>query len=324
MVSIIIPFKNPMPYFEDCLNSVLRQTYSNLQIILVNDGSTDNSLEIAQKIQNKDQRIKILENDGNGIIDALILGSKIASGDYICRMDADDLMDLKKIEVLRNLLIAKGKNFIAIGAVSYFSSNKEMGNGYILYTKWLNNLTIHSNNYNEIYKECTIPSCCWMMYRSDFIKVNGFQDLTYPEDYHFAFRVYYFNIDIVTTPKVIHFWRDHPKRSSRNSQAYKFDNFIPLKVHYLINYELKKHNNLILWGAGKKGKKIALELIKVGRSFVWITNNPKKIGHIIYNIKIGSIEYLNEKVKKNIICGISDSNFKIPKDSRFNNFYKFY
>ena len=77
-------------------------------------------------------------------------------------------------------------------------------------------------------------------------------------------------------------------------------------------------------GAEKKGKKIALELIKVGRSFVWITNNPKKIGHIIYNIKIDSIEYLNEKVKKNIICGISDSNFKIPKDSRFNNFYKFY
>ena len=62
MVSIIIPFKNPMPYFEDCLKSVINQTYVKLQIILVNDGSEDQSLELAKKMREKDSRIEILKN----------------------------------------------------------------------------------------------------------------------------------------------------------------------------------------------------------------------------------------------------------------------
>jgi glycosyltransferase involved in cell wall biosynthesis len=324
MVSIIIPFKNPMPYFEDCLKSILRQSYSKLQIILVNDGSTDSSLKIAKEHQIKDHRIKIVANNGSGIIEALKTGANLASGKYICRMDADDLMDENKIEDLRNLLLLKGENFIAIGKVAYFSSEKEMGNGYINYAQWLNKLTANSNNFNEIYKECSIPSCCWMMYLNDFLKIKGFQDLIFPEDYHFAFKVYYGNLKIATTQKTIHFWRDHPKRTSRNEKIYSFENFIPLKLYYLKKYEFKEHDQLVLWGAGKKGKKIAKELIKDSFPFIWITNNSKKIGHIIYNNKIGPLNYLKKEVKKIVICGISDPNFKLPNDSRFNRFFKFY
>ena len=100
MVSIIIPFKNPMPYFEDCLKSVINQTYVKLQIILVNDGSEDQSLELAKKLRKKDSRIEILKNNGKGIIDALNTGLEISKGKFITRMDADDIMSKNKIEIL--------------------------------------------------------------------------------------------------------------------------------------------------------------------------------------------------------------------------------
>jgi glycosyltransferase involved in cell wall biosynthesis len=324
LVSVIIPFKNPMPYFEDCLNSILNQSYNNLQIILVNDGSIDNSLDIANKFKLRDPRIKVLKNDGIGIIDALNTGSKLANGRFISRMDADDLMSETKIEDLRNKLLEKKDAYIAIGKVSYFSSDKDMGSGYLNYAEWLNTLTTNTKNFEELYKECTIPSSAWMMERKHFEKINGFNDLTYPEDYHFAFKLFYAGIKLTATSRIVHLWRDHPKRTSRNSKIYQFKNFITLKLKYFIEFEWKQKGDLVLWGAGKKGKKIAEELLKNRKQFKWISNNKNKIGHFIYNQKIESEELLKNESEKIIICAISEKQFTPPINTKFNSFFNFY
>ena len=277
MVSIIIPYKNPLPYFEDCLKSIVNQSHKKLQIILVNDYSTDDSEKLAFKYSNEDSRIELVKNIGKGIVDALNTGSEIAKGKYITRMDADDIMSENKIEILRSLLEKKKTKHIAVGNVKYFASKKPMGNGYLKYANWLNKLTSNKKNFKEIYKECTIPSCSWMMHRSDFENIKGFKNLNYPEDYDFLFRVYYNQIKLTTTKEIIHLWRDHPMRTSRNSKDYLFENFIPLKLKYLIEKELKPKDELVLWGSGKKGKLIAKKLIENNCSFTWICNNPKKM-----------------------------------------------
>jgi glycosyltransferase involved in cell wall biosynthesis len=324
MVSIIIPFKNPMPFFEDCLKSIMNQTYEKLQIILINDSSTDQSLKLVEKIMIKDSRIEVYENKGNGIIDALNTGSELSKGKFITRMDADDIMNLEKIEILRDLLIKNGKEHIATGCVSYFSSNKKMGEGYLKYEKWLNGLTVKSENFKEIYKECTIPSPCWMMYSEDFNKINGFNNLNYPEDYDFAFRTYYNKLKVISSKNKLHFWRDHPNRTSRNSSVYEYENFIPLKINYLIKYEIKNKEKLILWGAGKKGKKIAKYLLKTSIPFLWISNNAKKIGQHIYTKEILSQETIDLEIKKLIICAISEKIFELPINTKFNRFINFF
>ena len=113
MVSIIIPYKNPLPYFEDCLKSIVNQSYKKLQIILVNDHSTDDSEKLAIQFLKADSRIELVNNKGKGIIDALNTGSEIAVGKYITRMDADDIMSENKIKILRSLLEKKKKKNIA-------------------------------------------------------------------------------------------------------------------------------------------------------------------------------------------------------------------
>mgnify|MGYP000890439655 CR=1 FL=1 len=206
MVSIIIPYKNPSPFFKECLNSIINQTYKNIQIILVNDHSTDGSEKAAINYQKSDSRIETIKNNGNGIIDALNTGVKVAKGKFITRMDSDDIMMDNKIAELRTLLLISGKQHISLGCVKYFASEKKLGQGYINYAKWLNELTINSKNYSEIYKECTVPSSNWMMFKNDFEKISGFSNLNYPEDYDFAFRVLYKKIKITNSKKIRYFF----------------------------------------------------------------------------------------------------------------------
>jgi glycosyltransferase involved in cell wall biosynthesis len=324
MVSIVIPYKNPLPYFEDCLKSIVNQSYKKLQIILVNDHSTDDSEKLALKYSIEDSRIELVNNIGSGIVDALNTGSEIAKGKFITRMDADDIMSDNKIEILRSLIDKKKIKHIAVGSVKYFASKKQMGKGYLKYANWLNDLTSNEGNFTEIYKECTIPSCCWMMHRSDFENIKGFKKLNYPEDYDFLFRVYYNQIKLTTTKEIIHLWRDHPMRTSRNSKDYLFENFIPLKVKYLIENELRTKEELVLWGSGKKGKLVAKKLIEKNCSFTWISDNQKKIGLEIYQQKIQSTELLKLEKKKLIICSISSKDFKNPENSKYNKFLSFY
>jgi hypothetical protein len=163
-----------------------------------------------------------------------------------------------------------------------------------------------------------------MMNRSDFENIKGFKELSYPEDYDFLFRIYYNQIKLTTTKEIIHLWRDHPMRTSRTSKDYLFKNFIPLKVKYLVENELKTKGELVLWGCGKKGKLVAKKLIENNCSFSWISNNQKKIGIEIYKQKIQSIMLLKLEKKKLIICSISSKDFKTPENSKYNKFLSFY
>ena len=121
MVSIIIPYKNPLPYFEDCLKSIVNQSHKKLQIILVNDHSTDDSEKLAFKYSIEDSRIKLVNNVGKGIVDALNTGSEIAKGKYITRMDADDIMSENKIEILRHYVTNEENiSLVMHGLCKYF------------------------------------------------------------------------------------------------------------------------------------------------------------------------------------------------------------
>ena len=92
--------KDTEPYLVECLDSIINQTYSNWELIAVNDHSSDNSLNILQDYALKDARIKVIENDGEKLIAALQTGYKHVSGSLINRMDSDDKMPDYKLEIM--------------------------------------------------------------------------------------------------------------------------------------------------------------------------------------------------------------------------------
>ena len=136
LISILTPFKNTGEFLPECLDSIVAQTYTNWELLIVDDNSTDNSFEIVKSYQKKDNRVKLFYNSGNGIIDALRLAYSKSRGTFITRMDSDDIMHKHKLEVLSENLIKKGKGHVAIGLVKYFSA-EGISDGYTKYEKWI-------------------------------------------------------------------------------------------------------------------------------------------------------------------------------------------
>lgn len=99
-VSIIVPMYNCSLYIDKCICSLINQTYKNLEIILVNDGSTDNSLEKIEEYQKQDNRIKVITQNNKGVSSSRNTGIKNATGEYITFVDSDDYLDNNVIELL--------------------------------------------------------------------------------------------------------------------------------------------------------------------------------------------------------------------------------
>lgn len=104
LVSIVIPVYNVEQYLKRCLDSIINQTYQTLEIILINDGSTDNSGSICDAYQKKDSRIVVIHKENGGLSDARNRGIDIATGEYITFVDSDDFVSLDYVEVLVQLL----------------------------------------------------------------------------------------------------------------------------------------------------------------------------------------------------------------------------
>jgi glycosyltransferase involved in cell wall biosynthesis len=290
-ISILTPFKNTTSYLEACLDSIIAQDYEHWELLIVDDHSTDNSYDLVNAYAEKDKRIKLFKNKGQGIIDALRLAFSESSGSFITRMDSDDLMHPKKLSTMLKDLKTHGKQHLALGLVTYFSENG-IGDGYAKYESWLNTLTQNGDNYSEIYKECVIPSPCWMLHRDDFLDCGALTPDRYPEDYDLTFRFYKNDIKCIPSNTVLHYWRDYSTRASRTHEHYAENHFLELKVDYFLELNYDNSRPLSVWGAGQKGKKVTKLLKLKGIDFTWICDNPKKIGKHIYDELLYSFEHL--------------------------------
>lgn len=305
LVSILTPFKNSEDFLSPYLESIRGQTYTNWELIIVDDHSTDQGYDLIASFAHDDARIKLLKSNGQGIIDALRTALQNSTGHYITRMDSDDLMAPKKLDLMLNDLKAHGKGHIALGLVKYFSEG-ELGEGYQNYEEWLNRLTTSGTNYSEIYKECVIPSPCWMVERDDLIACGAFDKNIYPEDYDLAFRFYKHGLECIPSNQVLHYWRDYSSRTSRTDKHYSDNHFLKLKVHYFLELDFNPNRPLVLWGAGFKGKFCAKLLKKNKVPFIWICNNPKKIGKHIYNIKLHATSSLSTIRQPQVIVTVAN------------------
>ncbi len=305
VVSILIPFKNTAEFLPDCLDSILRQSYIHWEVLAVDDHSTDSSLQILEQYATRDSRIKVFANYGNGIIPALRTAFKECNGQLVTRMDSDDLMQPDKLKRLVENLLNHGKGHVAVGKVKYFS-DRGISDGYARYERWINYLTEQGSNYDEIYKECVIPSPCWMVFKEDLEACGAFDPDRYPEDYDLTFRFYEKDLRCIPCNDVLHLWRDYDTRTSRTSEHYAQNYFLDIKLHYFLKLDYKPGNPLVIWGAGTKGKTIGKSLVDQGIPFTWICDNPNKIGKKIYGVRMEHYDSIQNLKKPQSIVTVAN------------------
>ena len=138
-ISIIVPVYNTVAYLDKCLNSILNQTYDSLEVICVDDGSTDGSADIVAKYENQDSRVKVIYQPNGGESNARNKGLQAATGDFIGFVDGDDWLELDMYEKLYELICKDESDLAAVGYfidkdnnVSYYEGINE---GTIAYKK---------------------------------------------------------------------------------------------------------------------------------------------------------------------------------------------
>ena len=117
LISVIIPIYNVEQYLDRCIDSVKKQTYTNLEIILVDDGSPDNCGKMCDEYAEDDKRIKVIHKENGGLSDARNAGIEIATGEYITFIDSDDYVSLDYVEYMYKLLKDAGAKLSICGVM---------------------------------------------------------------------------------------------------------------------------------------------------------------------------------------------------------------
>jgi len=248
-----MPMKNAEPFLIECISSIRKQKYQSWELIIVNDHSTDKSLEMAESLASEDLRIFIYQNINHGIVSALSLAFDKSKGQYISRMDSDDVMPSGRLDqMMGRMLMASNQKTIVTGLVKYFS-DEEVSQGYQNYELWLNTINSEGSQWDHVYRECVIASPNWIMKKDDLYRLGGFRNLVYPEDYDLVLKWYAHSFTIEIIPTTTLYWREHPARTSRNSDNYGQRKFFDLKLKAFIAHDLND-GELVLWGTATKGR----------------------------------------------------------------------
>ena len=209
LISVIIPVYNSEKYIDKCLNSVINQTYRNLEIIIINDCSIDNTKEIILKYKNIDDRIIYLENDQNlGVGSTRNKGIDISKGEYIYFLDSDDYVEFNCIEELYNVILESD-------SFSCMTKGYKEVNGKIV---------SHSRSYEELML-LQSPSVCIRLFNKKVIKDSKvrFSNLKIGEDLEFVFKLMIFNNKISYVDKPLYTYVIHNDSSIRTYEKNQLD-----------------------------------------------------------------------------------------------------
>ena len=191
-VSVIIPVYNVEPWLAQCLDSIVGQTLRDVEIICVNDGSSDRSPDILRDYASRDARIRIIDQENGGLSVARNSGMDVASGDYLYFIDSDDMLEKNALEELVAKADAEKLDILFFDAQSFSDDGSELPTGYSY---------IRENDYSQVYTGIELmaklnanreyrPSCCLEIWRRGFIEEHGmrFMPGLIHEDNPFTFR----------------------------------------------------------------------------------------------------------------------------------------
>lgn len=207
-VSIIIPVYNVQQYLERCLNTVVNQTLKDIEIIIVNDDSKDDSLQICEKYQNKDSRIQVYSKKNEGLSLTRNYGLQFAKGEYVAFLDSDDYIDLNFYEELyksakendADAVFTNLKVHLFNGEIIKKDENPFSGNNILPIAVIKNMLNVFDE---KTYKNNYMGMCVWRsIYKSQNIKDNN---ITFLSERLYLSEDILFNIDFLTHSKKVNF-----------------------------------------------------------------------------------------------------------------------
>ena len=279
--SILLPVFNARPFLDDCLRSVADQTFRDFEVLAVDDGSRDGSLEILESWAQLDDRIRVLRRPHLGLTSTLNAGLAACRGEIVVRMDADDVIHPRRLERQLTALASMPGVDVVSCRIRHFPED-EVAEGFRIYEEWLNGLVTHDQIMRERFIESPIPHPTAVLRRSTLVEAGGYHDHGWPEDYDLWLRLAHAGKRFHKIPETLYFWREHNLRLTRTDSRYAVEKFLACKASYLLAGPLSGARKVIVWGAGQTGRRLSKHLIRGGASVDnFIDIDPSKIGRTL-------------------------------------------
>lgn len=279
-ISVIVPIYNTESYLKECLDSIINQTLLDIEIILINDGSTDNSSIIMKEFKEKDSRIIIINQKNQGQGEARNVGIKLAKAPYLAFVDSDDIIHPKMLEKLYSKILLDNSDIVKC-----------------TYTRELNNFftnenykTINFNTKDKYFKEIlsiNYLSLIWDgLYKKNLFTKNHlfFKNMVY-EDAELLFKLVYNSKKLSYIQDTLYFWRETNNSTSRSINKKQIDDIFKV---IRITYNFLEKENIYI--------KYKIEFLQ--RCFYYQNRILDKINGYGKDKKEIYIKYLDKKISK--------------------------
>lgn len=279
-VSVLVPVYDAAATLRPALESIRRQTFSDFECVVVDDGSRDRSAEIVASFARDDRRFVLLRQEHTGIVGALRLGLAACSGRYVARMDADDLSHRSRLETQVRFLESRPE-LAAVGAHVWLFPRFSLSEGLLAYEHWLCSLSDAESVARDAFIESPIvhPTLC---IRRPVLEAHGYREQGWPQDYDLVLRLLAAGEALAVVPARLLGWRDGPARLTRTADYTRQARIVACKAHFLASGFLAGSELYTLWGYGDTGRALAQALEVEGKRVQAIVElHPRRVGQQI-------------------------------------------
>jgi len=303
-VSILLPVYQAETTLPACLRSIVRQTLDDWRCVIVDDGSTDRTIARARSHAAREPRFEVVRTPHRGIVRALNLGLEHCTGEFVARMDGDDLMHRERLaQQVRHL--RKHPELAGAWCHVRLFPRRALGDGLRAYERWLGSIDDAGRVRAEAFVECPVAHPTWMI-RRDVLTAHPYRDAGWPEDYDLLLRLLAAGHDVGVVPRRLVSWREHENRLTHRADAYRIEQFARLKAAFLRRGFLARHLTYVLWGYGHTGRTLRRELLARERRPSHIVEvHPGRVGQRIHGAPVISPDELADVRGEPIVVSVA-------------------
>ncbi|MBE0466055.1 MAG: glycosyltransferase [Candidatus Desulforudis sp.] len=291
-VSVVMPVYNAGNHLARAVESILAQRGVNLELVCIDDGSTDGSGDRLETWARRDRRLVVIRAEHRGIVAALNQGLATARHPFLARMDADDVSHPDRLRLQAELLDSDPRLDV-VGCLVRSFPRPAVAKGFRLYEEWLNSLVRPEEIAREIYVESPIAHPSALMRASEARRLGGYREVDWAEDYDLWLRYHQAGYRLAKVPRILFAWRMHAGRLSFVDPRCTPERFFRCKAHFLARETRVQRGPLLIWGAGVAGRRLSRRLIELGVAVdAFVDIDPRKIGRTRYGRPIGGPETL--------------------------------
>ena len=303
-VSVLLPARDAADTLPAALASLRRQTWSDWECIVVDDGSRDRTREVAVAVAAEDRRVRVVPTPPRGLVAALGAGLARCRGEYVARLDADDLMRRDRLAA-QVAALDRTPGLAAVGSHVRFFPRAGLSDGLRAYERWLNSVDSPARVRAEAFVECPVahPS---VLARRTVLTTVGYRDQGWPEDYDLLLRLLAAGHEIGVVPRRLLAWRDGPSRLTRTHPAYGLDRITACKASFLAAGFLAGGERYVLWGYGGTGRALARALRRHGKHPSHVVEvHAGRLGNVIHGAPVVPPAALAELPRGRLVASVA-------------------